>query len=265
MAKFRMRNAAFAVLDIPLASLPMITLCSQVKSYSLGTTLIACAWTIYRTTALRPNETLREKKPLFDGPIKKLSVRYEISQNGTKTGDDQGALWVEGGVLNFEGLRSKFRLTKKLTSLSCRFRKDQQCTIAYTVEREIKVKLTLFANHPSDFRAQIQAWFGGVLSNEQSVLPPMELAPEYLPVTRYAGVLSLASVSAICIALSLGFLAKPGQLTLPDRALELTCGVASTMATFLFARLYYRRSLVASRMKSKPWLARYCQTQATEG
>jgi H+/Cl- antiporter ClcA len=85
----------------------------------------------------------------------------------------------------------------------------------------------------------------------------MELAPEYLPKTRYCQVCAFGAMAMLSLALSQGLLGHGKAVYIPAKYSEFVAAALFALGASLCGRFYHRQALVAHRMKSKPWLNRY--------
>lgn len=175
-------------------------------------------------------------------------VEMTLHLNGIVTGSDSGVLWEKNGVLFFEGVRSSFRLTKRLNNLKCKcFQKS--CAISFVVEQDFVVEMTFnrFARGP------VERWLKGPDSKAVKVLPPLTLAPEVASPKRYVHLqIAAISIAFLVLAFTRDLSGKAGTI-------ELCIALAFASILAVLLTLDYRRGRLQKMIEARPWLARYSQ------
>ncbi len=175
-------------------------------------------------------------------------VDLVLSQNGIVTGSDSGLMWEKDGVLYFEGVRSSFRLTKRLNNLTCRATKKTR-VLSFVVEQHFKINLAF--TRPAS--GPVDRWMKAPVSKVLNVLPPLALAPEIAHPMRYVHI-QAAILAAAFLALAFMHVASRNSATI-----ELSVFFALTLfLSFLLVR-DYRRAELKKMIEARPWLLRYSQ------
>ena len=256
------RAWVWSCIDMPCSAITLILLAPPLRHlFWLG--FIGPVTGYFRGAQFQRERELRLKlREAIYGAVSaenRRRVSLTIRQGGTITGDDVGVLWVEGGELHFEGLRTSFYLTKRLNHLARKVRRDKAQIVSFSAELEVKVEVTLKAEASTSIAGVVDSWWSAPCSKENSVLPPLDLGPQYrLSASDLLPKVLLVLVPLlVALVMSLGM--RIGKIT--GFSLYTYDGL---LLLFLFggfaiARTIAKRARVDRMLKSRPWLVRRCE------
>ncbi len=134
-------------------------------------------WVESRTT--KAKENLRRKVTAS----KFYTVTLAIRLRNVSIGDDFGYLWVEDGLLCFEGNQTSFKLPNTLKGLHAQKKKDYspEHLLFFKADSGLEAELKFTGDFGAVMSDAIRKWQTGPAPAEGAVMPPMTLKPQVIP------------------------------------------------------------------------------------